>query len=89
MPARRALAQDAACLAYEAVVDDLEKETRRMVEFLRRGTAAVCAMRPAGIDVNPSLHTVIVDLEIERKAEVRARLFRFTRLNRAPSCSKR
>jgi len=32
MPARRALAEDAACLAYEAVVDDLEKETRRMVE---------------------------------------------------------
>jgi hypothetical protein len=34
MPARRASAPDAACLANEAVVDDLEKETRRMVEFL-------------------------------------------------------
>src|SRR5277367_2115997 len=31
---RRALAPDAVWLANEAVVDDLEKETRRMVEFL-------------------------------------------------------
>jgi hypothetical protein len=34
MLTRRVLAPDAACLANEAVVDDLEKETRRMVEFL-------------------------------------------------------
>jgi hypothetical protein len=45
MPARRALAQNAACLAYETVVDDPVKETRRMVEFLYRGTAAIAHLR--------------------------------------------